>query len=140
MRSLPPTEIGIQKCCKISLQTFVSLMMPMPGHSLQTRLFISMMATVSTTKDNKPKKRLDIHVGDMVYFRSDPALEAGVGIVLSTEYRSFDIYDFRDLGISCFINQVGPASVPRICVLWVGKNKSMWMDRQDIIVLNERIT
>ena len=115
-------------------------MMPMPGHSLQTRLFISMMAAPSTTKDNKPKKKLDIHTGDMVYFSNDPTLEAGVGIVLSTEYRSFDIYDFRDLGISCFINQVGPASVPRICVLWVGENKSMWMDRQDIIVLDERIT
>ena len=93
-----------------------------------------------TKKDNKPKKKLDIHTGDMVYFSNDPTLEAGVGIVLSTEYRSFDIYDFRDLGISCFINQVGPASVPRICVLWVGENKSMWMDRQDIIVLDERIT
>ena len=115
-------------------------MMPMPGHSLQTRLFISMMVAPNTPKDNKPKKRLDIRTGDMVYFSSDPTLKAGVGIVLSTEYRSFDIYDFRDLGISCFINQVGPASVPRICVLWVGENKSMWMDRQDIVVLDERIT
>jgi len=115
-------------------------MMPMPGHSLQTRLFISMMAAPNTPKDNKPKKRLDIHVGDMVYFRSDPALEAGVGIVLSTEYRSFDVHDFRDLGISRHINQRGAVTVQRICVLWLDENKSMWMDRQDIIALGERIT
>jgi len=113
-------------------------MMPMQGHSLQTRLFIGMMATANTTKTRNPKKKLDIHIGDVVYLKDDSALEAGVGIVLSTEFGSFDICDLRDLGITCFIDRSGPAWLSKVCVLWAHKNKKMWMDRHDIILLQER--
>jgi len=112
--------------------------MEMPGQSLQTRLFISMMASANATETRRPKKKLDIHIGDMVYLKDDGALEAGVGIVLSTEFRSFDMCDLRDLGITCLINQQGPALLSKICVFWAHKNKKMWMDRQDIILLQER--
>jgi len=98
-----------------------------------------MMASVGNPLERKAKKELDIRIGDVVYFRNDPALEAGIGIVLLTTFRSFDICDFRDLGITCFINQRDPASVPKIFVLWVGENKRMWMDKQDIALLQERI-
>jgi len=110
----------------------------MEGRSYQTKLLIGMMASVNNPPNKKPKKELDIRIGDVVYFRNDPRLEAGIGIVLLTEFRSFDICDFRDLGITCFMNQRDPASMPKIFVLWVGGNKRMWMDKQDIALLQRK--
>ena len=53
-----------------------------------------MMAIINFNKSTLEKK-LDITYGDLVYLTGDVGLRAGVGVVISTERKSYDVYDTK---------------------------------------------
>ena len=84
--------------------------------------------------NRRREKKLDFQVGDLVYLKSDLNLDAGVGIVVSTEYRSFDIHDMRDFQEGKTVSVL----LPKICVWWAPGGKKLWMDEQDIDLVSEK--
>ncbi len=81
------------------------------------------------------EKKLDITHGDLVYLRGDKALRSGVGVVVSLDRRSFDIYDTQCARKrSRFLSYVPSvaASVPGILVYWFKIEKEMWMEHYDL--------
>lgn len=84
------------------------------------------MGTIDSNR--RRKKKLDFQVGDLVYLKNDLSLDAGVGVVISTECRSFDIHDMRDFQEGKTVSVL----LPKICVWWAPGSKKLWMDEQDI--------
>ena len=93
------------------------------------------MAIVNFNKDIIEKK-LDITYGDLVYLRGDVGLRAGMGVVVSLERQSFDIYDTPFLQKGCFFIEDGnhATSVEGILVYWFNIEKEMWMEDYDLSV------
>ena len=83
-----------------------------------------------------PKKKLDITYGDLVYLTGDVGLKAGVGVVVSLERQSFDIYDTPFIQKGCFFidNFNVATSVDGVLVYWFNIEKEMWMEDYDLSV------
>jgi len=82
------------------------------------------------------KKTLDIGYGDLVYLRGDEGLQAGVGVVVSLERQSFDIYDTPFLQRGCFFieDSNDATAVEGVLVYWFNIEKEMWMEDYDLSV------
>jgi len=81
------------------------------------------------------EKKLDIAHGDLVYLRGDLGFRAGIGVVISTERWSFDVFDLPFATQErCFFMDSGspPALVGGVLVYWFGIEKEMWMEDQDL--------
>lgn len=92
-----------------------------------------MMATINFNHDIVEKK-LDMAYGDLVYLRGDVGLRAGVGVVISTERWSFDIYDTPFLRGGCFFVEDTKVATPvdGVLVYWFSIEKEMWMENYDL--------
>jgi hypothetical protein len=92
------------------------------------------MMAIPNFNNNLVKKKLDITHGDLVYLRGDETKRAGLGVVVSTERWSFDIYDTPRLRRGCFFIDKGAPStlVNGVLVYWFGIEKEMWMENYDL--------
>tara|TARA_R110000824_G_scaffold25085_1_gene87661 strand:+ start:41 stop:316 length:276 start_codon:yes stop_codon:yes gene_type:complete len=88
---------------------------------------------MANSKDSNEdqKKTLDFHVGDLVYLKSDLSLRSGIGLILSTEFRSFDIHDLRDHKLEKSFSVL----LPKVYVWWIRGDQKLWMDEQDLCLL-----
>jgi len=92
------------------------------------------MMAIPNFNNSLVKKKLDITHGDLVYLRGDKDRRAGLGVVVSTERWSFDIYDTPRLQRGCFfIDKSAPSTpVSGVLVYWFGIEKEMWMEDYDL--------
>jgi len=93
------------------------------------------MAIINFNK-NTLEKKLDITYGDVVYLRGDVGLQAGVGVVLSTERKSYDIYDAPFYQRRCLFIEDWKVATPLegVLVYWFNIEKEMWMEDYDLSV------
>lgn len=91
------------------------------------------MMTDPKDSNTRQKKVLDFHVGDLVYLKSDLSLRSGVGLILSTEFRSFDMHDLRDHRAGKSFSVL----LPKVYVWWTLEDKKLWMDEQDLCLLEK---
>ena len=82
------------------------------------------------------EKKLDISYGDLVYLRGDDELQAGIGVVVSLERKSFDVYDAAICRKGFFLIEDTESSVslPSILVYWFKIEKEMWMEGYDLSI------
>jgi len=80
------------------------------------------------------EKKLDISYGDLVYLRGDLGLQAGVGVVVSLERRSFDICDAQKPHRGrLFLENINKSvKIPGVLVYWFKIEKEMWMEYYDL--------